>query len=236
MSVFVLALKDITTLTESKFWKAQAPPHKQSTHKAIPCKTQSWEKNRMYLKCFFPQITHAAFIFAVLSSPWLDMHTVVKSWWETSLRGVFILQHPSPLSPRPQTLLQLPKSTSRSTRPPNLPMPWELGLVLSCAYTEPFVQHHCSSQIPGTAWLTLQRKPAPPAPPGWLCAHMDPWWPSTAKIWISTGWEMSCLKNSCFCISCLLRPAPASCAMSLQAEIETLLIREENNCRSLAFL
>lgn len=34
MSIFVLAVKDMTTLMESKFWKAQAPPPKQSTHKA----------------------------------------------------------------------------------------------------------------------------------------------------------------------------------------------------------
>lgn len=79
------------------------------------------------------------------------------------------------------------KSTSRSPHLPDLPMPWELGLVLSCACTESFVHQHCSSHVPGPACLTLQREPTPPASLFWLCAHTDSWWPSTVKIWISRG-------------------------------------------------
>lgn len=41
---------------------------------------------------------------------------------------------------------------------------------------------------PRACLVHLQREPAPPASLCWLCAHTDPWWPSTAKIWVSTGW------------------------------------------------
>lgn len=115
---FFLALKDTITLMESRFWKIQAPPPKQSIHKANSLQNPVLEEKKSECKLNFfadksPYLFSRwhfsiAFIFPLLSSPWLDMHTVVKSWWETSLRGVFSLQLPSPLTPKPQTLLQLP--------------------------------------------------------------------------------------------------------------------------------
>lgn len=145
------------------------------------------------MKCFCPQVT--LFIFQMtfvhcfyICPPLISLTGQAHSghiWWETSLRGVCILQLSSPLCPRPQTLLQLPKSTSRSIHPPNL------SRILCAA---PLLIPHPRGANPSSS-------------PCWLCAHMDPWWPSTAKIWIRTAWGMSSLRKSSSLIgSDLLQP------------------------------
>jgi len=63
--------------------------------------------------------------------------------------------------------------------------------------------------------------------------HGDPAWPR-----YRLALAASCLlsKAHAFRSVDLLRPAPASHVMSLQAEIKILLYMEKNSCRSLAFL
>lgn len=147
MSIFVLALKGITTLMESRFWKTQVPPPKQSKFPAKPsCETKigecTWNAfvhKSLYL--FSRWHLSTAFIFALLSSPWLDRHTVVtfggKPAWEVSA-----------FCSSPHLCVQdLRHSYSFLKAPadPSIPQTW----------AESFVQHHCSSPIPV--------EPTPPA-------------------------------------------------------------------------
>lgn len=141
---------------------------------------------------------------------------------------------PSPLPPRLWTLLQLPKSTSKSMHLTNLPMPWELRLDLSYSYTENFINHHCSSDVMGNypvshtkgANLSMLVVCAPGS-------HGDLAWPRCGLA-LAARYLLS--KTHIFRSVDLLRPAPASHVVSLQAEVKILLFVEKNSCRSLAFL
>lgn len=175
MLVFVLALKDIMTLMQSKLWKAQAPPPKQRTHKANSLQNPSVREKgghgwnifaHMSPSSFARWHLNTAFIFAHLSSPWLNTYALTASSpaGEKPAREVPSFSSlapgvPSPLPPRPQTLLQLPKSTSKSMHGTNLPMAWELGLGLSYSYTETFLNHRCASNIMGNSPVS---EPTPP--------------------------------------------------------------------------
>lgn len=192
MSIFVLTLKGITTLMESRFWKTQAPPPKQSKFPAKPsCETKigecTWNAfvhKSLYL--FSRWHLSTAFIFALLSSPWLDRHTVVtfggKPAWEVSA-----------FCSSPHLCVQDLRHSYSFLKAPADPSihPPKLSRILCAA---PLLIPHPRGANPSSS-------------PCWLCAHMDPWWPSTAKIWIRTAWGMSSLRKSSSLIgSDLLQP------------------------------
>lgn len=185
-----------------KLWKAQAPPPKPRTHKANSLQNPSLREKGGHGWNIFAHRSPSsftkwhlstAFIFAYLSSPWLNTYAVITSSpagekpakevpsFCSSAPGV-----PSPLPPRLRTLLQLPKNTSKSTHLTNLPLPWELRLGLSYSYTENFINHHCSSDVMGnypvspTKWANLSMLVV--CAPG---SHGDPAWPS--YVWVSTS-------------------------------------------------
>lgn len=108
----------------------------------------------------------------------------------------------------------------------------ELGPGLSYVCTEDFTHPHCSTHVMGNcpvghpqgANLSTVRSPRP-------CGDLA--WPRY-KLALAARCLPS--KTHSFSSTDLLRPAPASCVLSLQAEIKFLSYVEKNSCKPLALL
>lgn len=188
---------------ESKLWKEQAPPPKQRTHKANSVKSKSERKKRTRVKYFCPQVT--LFICQMTFERCFYVCPPVISLTEHVCCG-------------PQTLLQLPKSTSKSMHLTNLPTPRELRLGLSCSYIETFIHHRHSSDVTGNYPVSRTKGAnlsmlavCSPGPRG------DPAWP---RYRLAQAARCLLSKTHTFRSVDLFRPAPASRVVSLQAEIK----------------